>query len=123
MSDEERRQKGLAKFKEVYGNNVPAPPAGASDFFDTMIKQVFAEVWTRGELSQRDRRLVIMGAIAAMGEHETFGLQVRSAISAGELTPAQVREMLIQLAQYVGYPRVAGILPLTEKVLTEMSEA
>ena len=104
MSDASRRERGLAKFNEVYRGDVPAPPAGAMPFFDLMLEQLFAEVWTRSELSQRDRRLVTMGVLAALGERDPFMIQVRTGIKNGELTPVQVREMVIHLAQYAGYP-------------------
>jgi 4-carboxymuconolactone decarboxylase len=87
-----------------------------------MIEQLFGEVWTRPELSQRDRRLVTMGVIAALGEREPFCIQVKCAIKNGELTATQVREMLIHLAQYAGYPRVAGLLMAVEKTLADLGE-
>ena len=67
MSDSSRRERGLAKFNEVYCGDVPAPPPGAMPFFDLMLEQLFAEIWTRPELSQRDRRLVTMGVLACGG--------------------------------------------------------
>ena len=119
MSEANRRERGLAKFNEVYGGDVPAPPEGAMDFFDLMLKQLFAEVWTRPQLSQRDRRLLTMGVIAALGERDTFLIQVRAALKQGELTPASVRETVIHLAHYAGYPRVAGLVTEVEKVIGE----
>ena len=68
MSDPKRRERGLAKFNEVYCGDLPAPPPGTVDFFDLMLEQLFAEVWTRPALSLRDRRLVIMGVAAALGD-------------------------------------------------------
>ncbi len=122
MSDAERRARGVEKFNEVYCGDLPVPPAGAMPFFDLMMQQLFGEVWTREELSLRDRRLVTMGVIAALGEGETFGIQVRSAVKNGELTPTQVREMLIHLAPYAGYPRVAGLLGVVERTLAELAK-
>ena len=119
MADAERRRRGLEAFNRVYCGDLPAPPAGAVPFFDVMLEQLFAEVWERPGLSQRDRRLVTMGAIAALGERDTFGIQVRSAIKNGELTPEQCRELLIHLAPYAGYPRVAGLLGAVEKAIAE----
>ncbi len=122
MADGSRRERGLAKFNEVYAGDLPAPPPGAMAFFDLMIEQLFAEVWTREALSQRDRRLLTMGVIAALGEHETFCIQVRAGVSNGEFTPEQAREMIIHLAAYAGYPRAAGLLGRVEKVLAELAE-
>jgi 4-carboxymuconolactone decarboxylase len=123
MADSKRRERGLAKFNEVYCGDVPAPPPGALDFFDLMLEQLFGEVWTRPQLSQRDRRLLIMGAIAALGEADPFSIQVRAAVKNGELTPEQVREVLVQLVQYVGYPRAAGLVGVVERVLGELERA
>ena len=122
MTDDERFQKGIDKFNEVYCGDVPAPPRGATAFFDTMIQQLFAEVWTRPQLSQRDRRLLTMGAIAALGEPDTYAIQVRAAVKNGELDAEQVRETLIHLAQYAGYPRVAGLLGKVEQTLAALKK-
>ena len=45
MAEQDRWEKGLAKFKEVYCGDVVALPRGASDFFDLMIENLFGEVW------------------------------------------------------------------------------
>ena len=123
MADSDRRQRGIDKFNEVYCGDLPVPPEGALAFFDIMIEQLFSEVWTRPALSQRDRRLVTMGVIAALGERDTFAIQVRSALKNEELTPEQCRELLIHLAQYAGYPRAAGLLLEVEKVIGELDGA
>ena len=121
MSDDTRRERGAAMMEKVYAGDIAAPPEGASDFADLMLEQVFAEVWTREALPVRDRRLLIMGVIAALGESTTWKIQVKSAIKNGELSPEQAREALIQLAQYAGYPRVAGLLAATEEAIQEAS--
>jgi 4-carboxymuconolactone decarboxylase len=119
MADSSRRERGLAKFNEVYCGDIPAPPPDTMAFFDIMLEQVFAEVWTRPALSQRDRRLLCIGAIAALGERDTFAIQVRSALKNGELTAEQARELLIHLAPYAGYPRVAGLVGEVERLVAE----
>ena len=117
MADSERRRRGAEMMSRVYAGDVKAPPPGASAFVDLMLEQVFAEMWTREELSIRDRRLILLGIIGALGEKETFQIQVRSALKNGELTPAQVREVLITLANYAGYPRAAGQITATEQTI------
>ena len=123
MGDSERRERGAEMIKKVYAGDVVVPPEGASDFADIMLKGVFAEVWTRETLSVRDRRLLIMGTIAALGEGMTWKIQVKAALKNGELTPEQARETLVQLAQYAGYPRAAGLIGPTEKAIAEFEKA
>ncbi len=117
MSHQERHAKGTAMMQKVYAGVVPVPPEGQSAFGDLMLEQLFAEVWTREALSVRDRRLLTMGVIAALGEQVTWGIQVRAALANGELTVEQTRETLIHLAQYAGYPRVSGLLRVTEEAI------
>ena len=121
MSDPKRRERGAEIMKQVYAGDVTAPPEGQSAFADLMLEQLFAEVWTREALPMRDRRLLIMGVIAAQGETMTWKIQVKAALKNGELSVEQVREALIHLAQYAGYPRAAGLLGVTEQAIQELS--
>jgi 4-carboxymuconolactone decarboxylase len=122
MADAARRARGAEMLAKVYAGDVVVPPEGASAFADLMLEQVFAEVWTRPALSIRDRRMLIMGAIAALGESMTWKIQVRAAIKNGELTAEQAREALLQLVQYVGYPRAAGLLGPTEEAIRDAAK-
>jgi 4-carboxymuconolactone decarboxylase len=119
--ESERRRKGEERLKEVYAGDVPVPPAGSSAFADLMLEQLFAEVWTREVLSMRDRRLLLLGAIAALGEPNTFGIQSRASLKLQELTPEQLREVLIFLVHYIGYPRAASLIGVVEKAIAEAS--
>ncbi len=118
-----RRQAGVKKIKEVYAGDVPLPPNGTSAFADIMLEQLFAEVWTRDVLSMRDRRLLLLGAIAALGEPTTFSIQAKASLKNAELTPEQLREVLIFLVHYVGYPRAAALLGSVEKAIQEDAES
>jgi len=119
MADAERRKKGEEVIQEVYAGDVVVPPAGANDFADNMLAQLFAEVWSRDVLSMRDRRLLLLGAIAALGEGMTFGIQAKAALKKGELTPEQLREVLVFIVHYVGYPRAAGLIGVLEKAIQD----
>ena len=114
MADAERRQRGLEMIKEVYAGDVVVPPEG-NTFTDIMLEQVFAEVWARDVLSIRDRRLLLLGIIAEKGEAMTFGIQVKAALKNGELTPEEVRELTLMIAQYAGYPRAAALIGVIEQ--------
>ncbi|HEU4428162.1 MAG TPA: carboxymuconolactone decarboxylase family protein [Myxococcota bacterium] len=123
MSDPTRRERGVAMMKKVYAGDVVTPPAGVMPFSDLMLEQLFAEVWTREDkLSVRDRRLVLMGIIAALGEKDTFAIQAKASVKNGELTPEQVREVLITVANYAGYPRAAGLIGPTEQALAQAAK-
>ncbi len=121
MSDSDRRARGLKMLEEVYAGDVVTPPEGYA-FTDVMLEQLFAEVWTRDVLSIRDRRLLLMGIIAEKGETLTFGFQAKAALKRGELTPDELRETLLMIAQYAGYPRAAALLGVVEQKIAEVAK-
>ena len=119
MADDERYQRGAEMIKKVYAGDVIVPPKGAMAFSDLMLESLFAEVWTRDVLSMRDRRLILLGVIGALGEKDTFAIQSKAALKNGELKPEQLREIVITLANYAGYPRAAGLIGVIEKAIGE----
>ncbi len=121
MADDDRYQRGAEMIKEVYAGDVVAPPKGTMAFSDLMLESLFAEVWTREVLSIRDRRLILFGAIGALGEKDTFAIQAKASLKRGELTPAQLREVLIMLANYAGYPRAAGLIGIVEQQIAAVA--
>lgn len=111
-------QRGAAKLREVYAGDVVDLPEGTIPFNDVMLRSLFAEVWTRDDvLDIRSRRLLIMGVIAARGQVDTWKIQARAALKRGELTPDELRETLVMLAPYAGYPNVAGLVVPCEEVI------
>jgi 4-carboxymuconolactone decarboxylase len=108
--------------REVYGDEVREIPEGVSAFNDVMLRSLFAEVWDRDVLSFRDRRLLAMGVIAANGATDIWGLQARSALANGELSVEELRETLVFLAPYAGYPNVAPLVGVTEKAIAGVVE-
>ena len=109
--------RGAEKLQEVYAGTVEAIPEGVIPFNDVMVRTLFAEVWTRDVLSMRDRRLLLMGVIATYGTVDIWNLQARAALQNGELDANELRETLVLLASYAGYPNVAGLVGETESVI------
>jgi 4-carboxymuconolactone decarboxylase len=98
---DERRERGLATMRRVYGWEVKDGPG---DFFALTVDHLFAEVWNRPGLSLRDRRLLLLGMLAGQGLDDVAGIQIQSALGNGELSPDELREIAIFLTHYVGWP-------------------
>jgi len=121
MSNDSRTayQRGVDKISEIYAGDVVAMPEGTMPFYDVMMKSLFAEVWDRDVLSIRDRRLLLLGVIAAQGQTETFAVQAKAALARDELSPDELRECLILLAPYAGYPNVAPLILIVEEAINK----
>ena len=109
-SEETDYERGAAMMREVYAGDIVDLPKGTMAFTDVMLESLFAKVWPRDVLSIRDRRLLLMGVIAAQGQTDVWAIQAKAALKRGELTPDELRETLVMLAPYAGYPNVASLV-------------
>jgi 4-carboxymuconolactone decarboxylase len=110
-------ERGLEVLRDVYAGDVVTLPEGTMAFNDVMVQTLFDQVWRRGVLDVRSRRLLLMGVIAANGQVDTWKVQARAALKRGELTPDELRETLIMLAPYAGYPNIAALVVPCEEVI------
>jgi len=70
---------------------------------------VFGDLWRRPDLSARDRSLVTIAALAAMGDDDQLEVYLRRGIESG-LTRAQIAEALTHLGFYAGWPKATKAL-------------
>ena len=77
---------------------------------------VVGDLWRRSDLSVRDRSLVTIAALGAMGEDDQFDLYVRHGLESG-LTPVQITEALTHIAFYAGWPRATKALTAAARSL------
>jgi 4-carboxymuconolactone decarboxylase len=110
-------ERGAEVMARVYAGEVGGIPEGAMPFNDVMMRSLFAQVWTRDIMSIRDRRLLLMGVLAATASVDAWKVHARAALKNGELTEEQLRETLVLLAPYAGYPNVSGFIGPTESVI------
>jgi len=114
-SAEDRRERGLGVYREVYGQHAALPPGGSAECFDLLIiEQQFAEVWSRRALPIPMRRLLTMGVLAATRRFDILELQFARVLETGELTEEQVREVVIHLISYVGTPSSGDLYRASE---------
>jgi 4-carboxymuconolactone decarboxylase len=117
---DELRARGLAKMNEVYGWDM-ADQKG--DFFAVTADHLFADIWTRPGLEIRERRLLLIGALAASGKHDILDIQLDSALRLGEVDADSLREIVIFLAHYLGWPTAATLSGQVEKLIAKHRDA
>ena len=110
----EARAKGLEKMTEVYGWEVSDGPG---DFFGYTVDHLFAEIWNRPGLSNRDRRLLLVGLCIGSGQEDVLDIQIPAAMGNGELDDEQLREIVIFMAHYAGWPRGARMNNQVEAII------
>jgi 4-carboxymuconolactone decarboxylase len=101
-------ERGLAVRREVLGREyVDAAMERATDFNrplqDLVTEHCWGAVWTRPGLSRRDRSLLNLGMLTALGKTHELKLHVRGALNNG-LTREEISEALLQAGIYAGVP-------------------
>lgn len=117
---DEQRQQGLEKMQEVYGWEVEDGPG---DFFATTVDHLFADIWSRGGLSIRDRRLLLIGALTAQGLNDVADIQVQAALGNAEFDGEQLREIALFLTHYVGWPLGTKLNAVVENAVNKHSRS
>lgn len=117
---DDRTKRGEELFDAVYGGVVPLPPRETRNaYVENTINHLFGEVWTRDVLSIEQRRLLILGAVIALGETDIAEIQIRAALAKGELTVEQVEEIRVLMVHYVGHPRMVSLSTAIAKALAD----
>jgi len=76
---------------------------------------LFGDVWKRPELSPRDRSLITCAALVTNGSTE----QLLGHLAIGKqngLTETELKELIIHLAFYAGWPRAMSAMTLAKDV-------
>jgi 4-carboxymuconolactone decarboxylase len=110
---DELRRKGLEKMNEVYAWEMPDMPG---DYFALTVDHLFGSIWTRPGLSMRDKRLMTLSVVTALGLQDLSEVQVNAALHNEELTEDELREIAIFLTHYVGFPLGSGLNGVIERV-------
>ncbi|QGZ37528.1 4-carboxymuconolactone decarboxylase [Stappia indica] len=120
----ERFEAGLKTRREVLGDDyVNASVNKATDYNWPMQQLVteycWGDVWNREGLGRRERSILNLGMISALGRSHELRLHVRGAINNG-LTKEEIREIMLQVAIYCGVPAGIDSFRTAQEVFDEM---
>ncbi|MFY2862014.1 carboxymuconolactone decarboxylase family protein [Mycobacterium sp. THU-M104] len=99
---DELRRTGLEKMNEVYGWEMPN--IEGDPYFDLTVDHLFGRIWTRPGLSMRDKRIMTLTAVTAIGSRDLAEIQINAALLNGELAEDELKEMAVFLTHYLGFP-------------------
>jgi 4-carboxymuconolactone decarboxylase len=106
--DQETHDRGLAKRRKVLGDEYVDRALNNVDDFNRDFQRIltqycWGEAWGDETLTPRERSILNLGMIAALGKMEEFQSHFRGALRNG-LTPNELRAVLTQIAIYCGIP-------------------
>ncbi|SHH31793.1 4-carboxymuconolactone decarboxylase [Jatrophihabitans endophyticus] len=115
MSDNQNQSTGWTGGQNAFGDFAP----GMVHYTD---KVLFDEVWERPDLSKRDRSLVTIAALTALGKMDQLQFHLGFARQNG-VTDDELKEALLQLAFYAGWPNGMGATTVLKNIIENDSEA
>ncbi len=114
---------GMAIRRRVLGDaHVDAAQARKPDF-DAAFQQLITEgawgrVWARDTISLRERSMLTIALLAALGNDEEVAMHVRACANTGA-SPDDVMEALLHVAVYAGVPRANRAIRIAREVYAE----
>ena len=105
---ETRFEQGMATRRAVLGNahvdaaNARKTPFDA-DFQSFITEGAWGSVWSRPGLSKRERSMITIALLAALGHDEEVAMHVRASENTG-CSPDDIKEALLHVAVYAGVP-------------------
>jgi 4-carboxymuconolactone decarboxylase len=122
----ESYERGIEMRKQVLGaEHVERSLENVTDFArpiqELVTEYCWGEVWTRPGLEPRTRSMLNLAMLTALNRSHELAVHVRGAVRNG-VTPAEIQEVLLQTAIYVGVPAALESFRVAERVLQELEQ-
>ena len=124
--DQQLHDQGLKNRKEVLGAEHVERTLSQADDFNAELQEVLNEycwgkIWSGKGLERRQRSILNLGMLAALGRSHEFKLHFRGALNNG-VTLSELKDVLLQITGYCGFPAGVESFRLAREVLYEMKE-
>jgi 4-carboxymuconolactone decarboxylase len=118
----DRIEKSKEKYKQLFGNSVPAAYATDPDFQDILSHFIFGEVFYQGNLSDKQREMVTLVVLVTNQTLPQLKAHVCAALNTS-LTPVEIKEAVYQCAPYIGFPKTLNAINEVNEVFMERNIA
>lgn len=110
-----RRVLGDAHVDRAEANKTPLD----APFQQLITESAWGSVWSRDTITPRERSMITLALLAALGNHEEVAMHVRATANTGA-TPSDVVEAMLHVAIYAGVPRANHALKIIKETYEEM---
>ena len=120
----ERYDTGMATRRRVLGDAhvdraEAAKTALDADFQAFITEGAWGSVWSRPKFSLRERSIVTLALLAALGNFEEVAMHVRATKNTGA-SPEDISEAMLHVAVYAGVPRANHAFKIIKETYKEM---
>ena len=118
---------GMAVRRAVLGNAhvdraEAAKTAFDRDFQDFIVEGAWGSLWSRPGLTRRERSLITLALLAALGHGEEVAMHARATRNTGA-SPDDIKEALLHVAVYAGVPAANSAFRIIKETLAKEAAA
>ncbi len=127
MANSSLYERGMQTRRSVLGNghvdNASARITSLDDDFQTFITEgAWGSVWSRPGLTKRERSMLTLVLLAALGHEDEFAMHVRATVNTGA-SPEDIKEALMHVAVYAGVPAANSAFKIAKQELAKQEPA
>lgn len=120
----ERFEQGMKTRRSVLGDahvdRAEKMKTAFDEPFQTLITEAaWGHVWSRPGLTKRERSLITIALLAALGHHDEVAMHTRATANTGA-TPDDLMEVMLHVAIYAGVPTANHNIKIIKDVLEKM---
>lgn len=121
----DRMKDGMATRRAVLGDQHVDRTEAAKNGFDGAFQDLITEaawghVWSRPDWSKRERSMVTIALLAALGHYDEMAMHIRATARTGA-TEADIREALLHVAIYAGVPAANQAIKVAKQALADVA--
>jgi 4-carboxymuconolactone decarboxylase len=92
-----------------------------ADFQQFITEGAWGSVWSRPGLTKRERSMITLALLAALGHDEEVAMHVRATANTGA-SPEDIKEALLHVAVYAGVPAANRAFKIAREELAKREE-
>jgi 4-carboxymuconolactone decarboxylase len=115
---------GMATRRSVLGAAYVDRTQATKTDFDAPFQRLITEsawghVWSRPNITKRERSMITLALLAALGQWDELALHTRATANTGA-RPDDIREAMLHVAIYAGVPAANHAMKIVKETLAEM---
>lgn len=109
-----RIERAQTKYEELFKQPI-TPSQTDPELMTILQRSIFGEVFYVGNLDDKTRELITLTALATNQTLPQLTAHTNAALNIG-VTPIEIREVIYQLAPFIGFPKVLNAMEVVNKI-------
>ncbi|WP_295806096.1 4-carboxymuconolactone decarboxylase [uncultured Nitratireductor sp.] len=120
----QRYEQGMKTRRAILGDDWVDGAEARKTVFDAPFQELITEaawghVWSRSQWTPRERSMVTIALLAALGQDEELAMHVRATANTGA-SAEDLREAMLHVAIYAGVPAANHAIKIVKQTLADM---